>query len=88
MDAVIERNTLHRLVDMLSEGDLDAAQRVLRGLLGADCDPVLLALLKVRVDDEPIDEKDIAAEAEADADIAARRLSPHKAARRTLLGDE
>jgi hypothetical protein len=88
MDAVMERNTLHRLVDMLPEGDLDAAQRVLRGLLGSDCDPVLLALLNARVDDEPFDEEDIAADAEADADIAARRLSSHEAARRRLLGNE
>lgn len=46
-------------------------------LLGADCDPVLFALLKARVD-ESTDEKDVAAEAEADENIAASRLSSHE----------
>ena len=84
----VYRKTLHRLVDMLPEGDLDAAQRVLRGFLGSDRDPLLLALLKAPVDDEPVTAEDLIAEAEADVDIAARRLSSHEEARRNLLGQE
>jgi hypothetical protein len=86
MVASIDRKTLHRLVDLLPEGDLDAAQRVLRGFLGSDCDPFLLALLRAPVDDEPVTPEDVAAEAESD--IAARRLSSHEEARRNLLGKE
>jgi hypothetical protein len=88
MTMVPERTVLHRLVDMLPESDLDAAQRVLRGLLAADRDPILAALLSAPEDDEAVTEEDIAAEAQANADIAASRIYSHEQARKILLGDK
>jgi hypothetical protein len=54
----------------------------------ADKDPVLVALLSAPEDNEPATEEDIAAEAQADADIAASRIYAHEQAREILLGDK
>lgn len=45
------RAELHELVDMLPEGELESAQRILRALPD---DPVVRALLTAPIDDEPV----------------------------------
>jgi hypothetical protein len=88
MTVTTERTILYRLVDMLPERDLDAARRMLRGLLTPGEDPVLRAFLEAPEGDEDMSPEDLEALARGDADVAAGRVVSHKEARRILLGDE
>jgi hypothetical protein len=49
----------------------------LEGLLALQQDPFLKALASAPLDDEPMDEEDLAAEEEADRAIAEGRLHSH-----------
>jgi hypothetical protein len=59
---------------LLPQRDLDAAMRMLRGLLAAAEDPVVRAFLEAPEDDEDLSPEDLEALAEADADVAAGRV--------------
>lgn len=84
MSAPAERASLHRLVDDLPEAELDTAKKLLRGLIALQGDPLLWALATAPEDDEPVNEEDIAAEAEADEAIAQGRVVPHEEVLRQL----
>lgn len=88
MAMITERTTLYRLVDMLPERDLDAARRMLHGLLSSEDDPVLRAFVEAPEGDEDMSPEDREALARGDADVAAGRLVSHEEAKRILLGDE
>ena len=77
MSAPPVRDNLRRLVQLLPESDLETAERVLRGLLSLHEDPFLQTLSAARPDDEPMDEEELAAEAEADQAISKGRLRSH-----------
>ena len=64
------KEKLHRLVDVLAEGDADTAARVLEALV-ARTDPVALACALAPEDDEPVTDADRAAMAESRAQIDA-----------------
>ena len=81
-----DRNTLHRLVGLLPEGELDTAEHVLRALVTHARLPAALA--NAPEDDEPVTEEDILAIAESHADILAGRLVPHEEVERLVLGEE
>jgi hypothetical protein len=49
---MIARETLHRLIEDLSDADLAVAARILQALR-VTADPVLRALLEAPIDDEP-----------------------------------
>ena len=80
-----DRRRLHRLVDELPDGEVHAAERYLEYLRDVPRDQLLRALANAPVDDEPLTEGDIAALAEADADVARGELVPWDEVRRDLL---
>lgn len=59
------RKALHRLVDELSDSELDAARRYLEYLRNVGGDPVLQALMEAPLDDEPETKEEAAAVREA-----------------------
>ncbi|MBI3977062.1 MAG: hypothetical protein HY331_02640 [Chloroflexi bacterium] len=59
------KERLHRLVDELSESELDAAERFLEYLRNVGCDPMLRALMAAPLDDEPVMPEEDAGAAEA-----------------------
>ena len=61
---MIARGELHTVLDSIPEDRLEAAREALAAL----ADPVLLALLNVLEDDEPLTEEDCQAFAEGDED--------------------
>lgn len=77
------RERLHRLIDQLTETELNHIERVL-----GDGQPDLgtATLAEATEDDEPVTPEDEAALAEAYADVAAGRVVSHDDARRRLLG--
>jgi hypothetical protein len=80
------KEELHRLVDALPPSELSAARRLLEYLRDRGTDPLLSALLEAPEDDEPETAEEAAAVKEAYADLAARRVVPHKEARKRLFG--
>ncbi len=74
-ERIEERERVKKLVDLVPDSDLDAAARMLRGLA---VDPVAWTLDNAPLDDEPITQEDIDAQAEARADIAAGRVYSHE----------
>lgn len=74
MSVTAERSTLHRLVDLLPERDLDAATRMLHKLLPSIEDPLLRGFLDASEDNEDLSPEDLEALAAADADVAAGRV--------------
>lgn len=74
MSALPKRENVRRLVELLPEKDLGAVERVLEGLIALEGDPLLRALAAAPLDDEPVTQEDIDAEAEADRAIAEGRL--------------
>lgn len=74
MSALPKREDLRRLVELLSERDLETAVRVLDGLIALEHDPVLEAFRSAPEDDEELTPEESVALAEADEDIAAGRL--------------
>ena len=88
MTVTAERDILYRLVDLLPERDLDAARRMLRGLLSPEGDPALRAFLEAPEEDEDMSARDLEALARGDADVAAGRVVSHEEARRILLETE
>lgn len=79
------KERLHMLVEHLADEDVAAAERLLAELATSKEDPLLRALLRAPMDDEPVTDEDLAAIAESGADIAAGRLISHAEARRRLL---
>lgn len=75
--AVVERERVKKLVDLVPAKDLDATACILRGLVAASADPFLVALANAPEDDEPVSEE----EAEA------VRLSREQAARGEMIPD-
>lgn len=69
---MIARDELRALVDAIPDDRLPAAREALEQL----ADPVLMAFLNAPEDDEPLTDEDLAAIAEAKADIAAGRTVP------------
>lgn len=69
---MIARDEVRALVDAIPDDRLPAARDALEQLT----DPVLLAFLNAPEDDEPLTDEDLAAIAEAKADIAAGRTVP------------
>ena len=61
MSALPKRENLRRLVELLPERDLDAAERVLEGLIALEQDPVRLAIANAPYDDEPVTPEEEAA---------------------------
>ena len=88
MTVTAERDILYRLVDLLPERDLDAARRMLRGLLTPEDDPVLRAFLEAPEEDEDMSARDLEALARGAADVVAGRMVSHEEARRILLATE
>ena len=69
---MIARDELRAMVDAIPDDRLPAARDALKQLT----DPVLVAFLNAPEDDEPLTDEDLAAIAEAKADIAAGRTVP------------
>lgn len=63
---MIARDDLRTMLDAIPDERLPAARKALARLT----DPVLLAFLNAPEDDEPLTDEDLAAIAEAEADIA------------------
>ena len=64
------RERIHRLADMLPEGELEAAGRVLAGLSAPSfSSPAAAALAKAPADDEPITAREAGAIAEGEHDF-------------------
>ncbi len=81
-----DRTTLHRLVGLLPERELETAEHVLRALVTHARLPDALA--NAPDDDEPVTEEDILAIAEAHVDYLAGRLHSHEEVERHILGEE
>ena len=79
---MIARDELRALVDAIPEERLDDARAALAPL----ADPVYLAFLNAPEDDEPLTDEDLAAIAEAKADVARGDVVSHEEAERLLLG--
>ncbi|RMH21646.1 MAG: hypothetical protein D6696_05330 [Acidobacteria bacterium] len=79
-----DREHLHQLVEALPEDDLAPAVRLLESL--RDADPVLQALERAPLDDEPLSPQDARALEEALEDRAQGRIFSHEEVRRSLLG--
>jgi len=79
---VIARDELRALVDAIPDDRLPAAREALEQLT----DPVLLAFLNAPEDDEPLTDEDLAAIAEAKADVARGDVVSLEEVERQLLG--
>lgn len=64
------KEALHRLVDQLPEGELDAAERFLERLRRSGRGSLPRVVLEAEADDEPETEEEIAAVQEAYQDLA------------------
>lgn len=80
---VANRTQLKRLVSELPEEDLETAYKFLR-YLGDLHDPLIRAVLRAPLDDEPETEAERREVAEAKAEIAAGRVISHKALKAKL----
>ena len=78
---MVTKEQLHRLVEELPQGELDAARRYLEYLRNMG-DPLLRALMEAPMDDELEAEDERAAMGDARADLAAGRVVGHDAVRR------
>jgi hypothetical protein len=72
---MISKDTLHQLIDGLSETQVDRAWQLLQPLR-PDTDPLVRALLEAPDDDEPLTLEDLTAIGEADADVANGNVVP------------
>lgn len=77
------REKLKRLVDALSDQELNAVGRYICSLHLSE-DPVAASLAHIPVDDEPVTDADLKAIEESDADIAAGRVATLEELRREL----
>lgn len=82
-----ERERLHLLIEKLPERDVHTALRFLEYLESTGSDPVLSALDKAPVDDEPLSAEDVQALEEAEEDRRQGRVVSHEEARRRLSGE-
>lgn len=73
--AHMNRQSLHRLIDRIPEGDLVAAQRFLEYLAVS---PALRAAQLAAPDDEEVTRSDEEAIARAQADVDAGRITTHE----------
>ncbi len=81
------REHLYALVESLPEDELKPAVRFLEFLKDLRGDPVLRALERAPIDDEPLTEEDVRALEEAYEDRAQGRVYSHDEVRRSLLGE-
>ena len=79
---MIARDELRALVDAIPDDRLPAARDALERL----ADPIYLAFLNAPEDDEPLTDEDLAAIAEAKADVARGDVVSADEAERLLLG--
>lgn len=77
------RTQIKRLVSELPDEELDAAYKFLRYLRDSH-DPLIRAVLRAPIDDEPETEAERREVAEAKADIAAGRVISHRALKAKL----
>jgi len=77
------REQLHRLIDELSDSDLQVAARVLTGLRATE-DPVLRALLTAPPDDERLDDEFDGGLTESREDARQGRFIDHEELKRDL----
>ncbi len=80
---VANRTQLKRLVSELPDEELDAAYKFLRYLRDSH-DPLIRAVLRAPLDDEPETEAERREVAEAKAEIAAGRVISHRALKAKL----
>jgi len=78
MAAVVDRDEVRRLVDILPKSALGAAASMMRGLIAAEVDPVALALASAPYDDEEATPEEEAAVSRAREDVAAGRVISHE----------
>ncbi len=81
---VARRQELHRLVDELSEAQVDTARQWLELFHARGEDPFLRALAFAPLDDEPVTAEEEAAVDEARADERAGRVVTHEELKRRL----
>lgn len=77
----LPKQRLHKLVDELPEGEIQAAERCLESLCNHR-DPVLDAIRSAPIDDEPLTDEDLRAIEEGEREIAAGGGIPHDGIRR------
>lgn len=80
-----ERERLLTLAEALPDPEVHAALRFLEYLSREAPDPVLTALQKAPIDDDPLSAEDLEALEEARRDILEGRVVSHDEARRRLL---
>lgn len=85
---MVERQTLHVLIDDLPEDELAAAKRFLEFLRFRGKDPLRAFLDEAPLDDEPVTEEDLAAIREGFADKARGDVLSQEEAERLLLGSK
>lgn len=73
---MVTKEHLHKLVDDLPQGEVEAARRYLEYLRDAG-DPLIRVLRQAPLDDEAEDDEERASVAEGRADIAAGRVVRH-----------
>lgn len=78
---MVTKEQLHKLVEELSQDEMEAARRYLEYLRDAG-DPLIRLLRHAPFDDEPEDEDEQAAVAEGRANLAAGRVVSHDEVRR------
>ncbi len=83
---VTTKEALHRLIDQLSDSELETAQRLLEALPKMAEDPLLRAFMEAPEDDEPLSPEDEAAIEEGKAEIRRGEGVPWEIARTELLG--
>jgi hypothetical protein len=81
----VDRERLHLLVRYLPESEWHAAERYLFFLHEQSSDPLVLALMKAPIDDEPLTEEDLEAIREAEEEIARGESLPWETVREEFL---
>jgi hypothetical protein len=80
----VSKAELYDLIDALPESEAPVAKKFLEFLLSQSGDPVVRALLKASMDDEPLDEADLKELEEADKAIAEGRVKPWEEVKKEL----
>jgi predicted transcriptional regulator len=88
MSSVLVKERVKQLVDLVPDDELCVVERMLRGLVGVEADPVLRAFAEAPEGDEDFSAEDLASLTRGDADIAAGRVVSHEEARELLLEAE
>lgn len=80
----ISKAELYDLVDALPESEAPVAKKFLEFLISKAGDPVVQALLKAQLDDEPLDKEDLRDLEEAEKAIAEGRVKPWEDVKKEL----